>query len=217
MVLLLVPATMSSVQAAEVPAPISKLRIVESPPVPAGELTFVWNASPSANVTEYQLEIFRYDNSSSSDLVYVGADQLSYTVDGLEPSQAVKFVVRALSSDESSEELSKPVSLVANTLGDVNEDGTFRDTIGNTFAYEIAWLATSGITTGYSDGTYRPAQPVLREQMAAFIFRAFGAEMDGDYTGPQFSYFTDVSPSHTFYDEISWMYENGISTRLLQR
>jgi hypothetical protein len=30
-----------------------------------------------------------------------------------------------------------------------------------------------GITTGYSDGTYRPNNTVIRRQMAAFLDRAF--------------------------------------------
>ena len=211
MALLLVPATMSAVHAAVDPAPISNLRVVTNPAAPAGELTVRWNASPTPEVTEYMLEIYTDGPWSSTTVEYVGADEdLTFTITGLDPSQAVKVEVTALTADEEGEGFSTPTSIVANTLGDVNEDGTFLDTIGNTFEYQIAWLATSGITTGYDDGTYRPGQPVLREQMAAFIFRSFGG--DPEYSGPAQSHFTDVSPSDTFYDEISWMFENGIST-----
>ena len=38
----------------------------------------------------------------------------------------------------------------------------------------IEALAASGITTGYSDGTFRPNQAVTRGQMAAFLARALG-------------------------------------------
>lgn len=40
------------------------------------------------------------------------------------------------------------------------------------FATEIAWLAETGITTGWSDGTFRPHEPVARDAMAAIMHRA---------------------------------------------
>lgn len=42
----------------------------------------------------------------------------------------------------------------------------------NPFHTEIAWLAASGITTGYPDGTFHPVEPVNRDAMAAFLHRA---------------------------------------------
>ena len=48
------------------------------------------------------------------------------------------------------------------------------------FFKEIVWLQREGITTGYADGTFRPGQPVLREQMAAFLFRF--SELPGSQT-----------------------------------
>jgi hypothetical protein len=41
----------------------------------------------------------------------------------------------------------------------------------NQFYREITWLAASGVTTGYPDGTYRPLQSVARDAMAAFLNR----------------------------------------------
>lgn len=40
-----------------------------------------------------------------------------------------------------------------------------------TFCGEIAWLAMRGITTGYTDGTFRPLEVVARQAMAAFLYR----------------------------------------------
>lgn len=40
------------------------------------------------------------------------------------------------------------------------------------FAKEILWLSKSGITTGYSDGNFRPGGDVAREAMAAFLYRS---------------------------------------------
>ena len=48
----------------------------------------------------------------------------------------------------------------------------FTDTRPTTQFYkEICWLASTGITTGYPDGTYRPLDPVDRDAMAAFMYR----------------------------------------------
>lgn len=39
------------------------------------------------------------------------------------------------------------------------------------FCAEIAWLARQGITTGYTDGTFRGGQAIQRQAMAAFLHR----------------------------------------------
>ena len=77
------------------------------------------------------------------------------------------------------------------------------------FYREIAWMRASGITTGWADGTYRPDQPVLREQMAAFFYRFKGTPA---YAPPAASPFIDVPDNQVFYKEISWMRAKGIST-----
>lgn len=80
---------------------------------------------------------------------------------------------------------------------------------GMTFYSQINWLADRGVSTGWSDGTYRPYQPVIRESMAAFLYRLAGSPA---YTPPARSPFTDVPTSHFFYKEISWLASAGIST-----
>ncbi|MDZ7734278.1 MAG: S-layer homology domain-containing protein [Acidimicrobiia bacterium] len=42
---------------------------------------------------------------------------------------------------------------------------------GHVFADEIAWMAATGITEGFDDGTFRPGADVLRQAMAAFTHR----------------------------------------------
>ncbi|MCI8849839.1 MAG: S-layer homology domain-containing protein, partial [Oscillibacter sp.] len=37
-----------------------------------------------------------------------------------------------------------------------------------------AWASANGIVNGYSDGTFRPNNPITREQMAAFLYRYAG-------------------------------------------
>ena len=79
------------------------------------------------------------------------------------------------------------------------------------FAPHIAWLAGTGITTGYDNGngtsSFRPSAPVLREQMAAFLYRLAGATDTTTSCG-----LVDVPPGHTFAKEICWLADEGIST-----
>ena len=77
------------------------------------------------------------------------------------------------------------------------------------FYDEIMWLSGTGITTGYSDGSYRPDDEVTREAFAAFMYRLAG---EPRYTPPKRSAFDDVSTRSQFYKEISWVASTGIST-----
>jgi hypothetical protein len=40
-----------------------------------------------------------------------------------------------------------------------------------TFFHEVEWLTDAGVAEGFADGTFRPAQPVTRQAMAAFLHR----------------------------------------------
>ena len=77
------------------------------------------------------------------------------------------------------------------------------------FYRQMIWLQRSGITTGYPDGTFRPSQPVLREQMAAFLHRMEGQP---SFVLPSTSPFLDVPTSHVFYRPMMWLSERGITT-----
>lgn len=59
------------------------------------------------------------------------------------------------------------------------------------YAPYVAHIARLGITSGYPDGTYRPAQPVTRAQMAVFLVRALNLEPVENPAGR----FTDVPPN----------------------
>ncbi|WP_326503925.1 family 43 glycosylhydrolase [Rothia nasimurium] len=50
-------------------------------------------------------------------------------------------------------------------------NGSFTDMSQTRFPGEVAWLKQQGISTGYSDGTYRPLNQVRRDEMAAFMYR----------------------------------------------
>jgi hypothetical protein len=81
------------------------------------------------------------------------------------------------------------------------------------FYKEMAWLASTGISTGWTEAdgiskTYRALQPVNRDAMAAFLYRLAGSP---DYTPPAVSPFADVAASQQFYKEMAWLASTGIS------
>ena len=77
------------------------------------------------------------------------------------------------------------------------------------FYKEIEWMRARGITTGWSDGTFRPNDAVNRDAMAAFFYRFAGSPA---YSAPAVSPFTDVSTGSQFYREIAWLAEQRITT-----
>jgi S-layer homology domain len=75
----------------------------------------------------------------------------------------------------------------------------------------MAWLAVTGVTTGWATPAgpeYRPTSPVNRDAMAAFLYRFAGSPA---YTPPTTSPFVDVATSNLYYKEIAWLRDRGIS------
>ena len=84
-------------------------------------------------------------------------------------------------------------------------------------ANDILWLARYGITTGFKDGTFHGDWNVIRQDMAAFLYRLAGsptfvptpeqaaAFVDVDSTNP------DVNQRTQHYKEILWLAAAGIS------
>lgn len=95
-------------------------------------------------------------------------------------------------------------------------DKTFADVpYTHVFLGPIEWLMSTGITTGYTDPagrTFRPAQPVLREQMAAFLYRYDLQEPCADLGIDEPAIFADVPTSHTFFSAIYLLASLGITT-----
>lgn len=80
---------------------------------------------------------------------------------------------------------------------------------GLAFHDDIMWLAERGVTTGYSDGTFRPLSSVNRDAMAAFLYRYSGSPA---FTAPEDPTFSDVAADNGFYKEIEWLAASGIAT-----
>lgn len=53
-----------------------------------------------------------------------------------------------------------------------SDKSSFKDVKAGKYYYKaVLWAVENGITTGYSDGTFRPAADCLREHIATFIYR----------------------------------------------
>jgi len=85
------------------------------------------------------------------------------------------------------------------------------------FFQEIAWMRARGISTGTAQPTgeplYKPTDPVSRQAMAPFLYRAAGSP---PFTAPTVPSFADVATGHPFFREIEWMRASGISTGTAQ-
>lgn len=81
-------------------------------------------------------------------------------------------------------------------------------------AKEIYWLAASGISTGYLDGTFKPLAPVVRQDMAAFLRRL--AKVMGDPESESWkpqntNAFPDVIAQTDHQEDILWLTEAEVS------
>ena len=89
----------------------------------------------------------------------------------------------------------------------------FPDDGNSTHEDNINTLAAAGVVQGFSDGAYRPSQPVTRAQMASFITRALeliaNVEADGDYF--------DDDDGHDHEPNINGIATYGITTGVVGR
>lgn len=88
----------------------------------------------------------------------------------------------------------------------------FTDVNKNTDHYkDIIWLAENGISAGYPDGSFRPMGTVVRQDMAAFLYRLAGSP---DYTpsAQDKKRFSDVTVNTPHAKEIWWLASESISS-----
>jgi hypothetical protein len=90
------------------------------------------------------------------------------------------------------------------------QDAPFTDVpVDHPFCEEIAALASTGLLTGYSDGTFGPDRPLSRQAIAAILHRASGWPATPNCWR---SWFRDVDSDHPYCGEIAWMAANAITT-----
>lgn len=190
-------------------------KLMASPQAPSDENAPRYNKAGETHIDISALKDIAGKSVNVTDARFLGSTPTpSYKVVGNEvviPAQSASTVRIFYKAGNSSDTAVSYVDAVVTTTAPTPAPTTkFRDVpAGRQFATEINWLATTGITTGYSDGTYRPAATVNRDAMAAFFYRMAGSPA---YTAPKVSPFKDVPTTHQFYKEISWLASKGITT-----
>lgn len=91
---------------------------------------------------------------------------------------------------------------VASVFSDVSSSTAHAD--------DIWWMLDTGISTGFNDGTFRGLDSVARQDMAAFLHRL--ATFTGtDLPQSDISYFPDITPETSHYEDILWLSSTGIT------
>lgn len=164
----------------------------------AGKWAVTFGAAPSKITDKYQW----YRNGAA----IKGATGSSYKTTAADIRQKVTVVVKPYASGWVS---GKGATAATKTV----VSPPFIDVLyGHKFYKEIAWMKSSGTSTGTatkSGPVYQPKSSVSREAMAAFLFRMKAPK---SYKAPARSPFVDVQKGQKFYREIAWMYTSGLST-----
>lgn len=94
---------------------------------------------------------------------------------------------------------------------EVGEDwqSVFSDTKGYWAATYVDYLYTSGITTGYADGTFRPNQNITRAQFAVMLYRYLGLE-ESKYAGVVLPFADNGQIADYAIPAIKALYSEGI-------
>lgn len=93
----------------------------------------------------------------------------------------------------------------------------FRDNpAGSVYATDVRWMQCWGITTGYTDGTYRKTQRISRAESVAFLYRyaremRFEPIIDDELAAEIGSQFWDVEEDHAFFTPITWAAVTSVS------
>ena len=101
--------------------------------------------------------------------------------------QIVTFLWRAAGNPE-------PKSLIS--FADVAADSYY--------AKAVAWAIENGVTNGTGDNTFSPDAVCTKAQAVTLLYRAVGAETEGDNTFP------DVADDAYYHDAVTWAEKNEI-------
>jgi len=178
-------------------APSTTALVIGTPTVPVGSaLSLVVTTTSTPPVGSGLIAI-----RSGDDLVAAGR-----LVDG----RATIALNLPVGNYRLSAEFAGNAAVAPSTSTEVGVSVSFTDYRAGQFFDEVQWAATTGVIAGYLDGTFRPAQSISREAVAAVLYRAAhpGADLPTcTGTAP----FPDVSVKSPFCGAISWLVAEGIT------
>jgi len=88
---------------------------------------------------------------------------------------------------------------------------SFPDVATDYWAYKyVEYAKTQGVVGGYADGTYRPALPVDRGQMAVFVARAMAGGDSGVPAGPALASFPDVPTAFWAFRYVEYLWNHDV-------
>lgn len=148
---------------------------------------------------------------SGSDPLFFTAP-LSYAGGGTTSTSSSTSSSSTSSTSSTSSSTSTSTSSTSSTSTTLPVISPFSDVPTNSPFYgDIVWLVNSGVTGGYSDGTFKPAAPVSRQAMAAFLYR-FAGKPNGESPTCSPAAFVDVPVGAPFCGEIKWLVSAGIAS-----
>ena len=88
---------------------------------------------------------------------------------------------------------------------------TFPDVPADYWAYsQITACVNAHIVAGYLDGTYKPTDPVTRDQMAVYISRALAGGDDKVPAGPTTATFSDVATDYWAFRYVEYAVDQNV-------
>ncbi|MBQ1514891.1 MAG: S-layer homology domain-containing protein, partial [Lachnospiraceae bacterium] len=153
--------------------------------------------------TDYAAEDLEYDDYYSA-FSFRAPDALREQIAGggrYLPGTTVTVTLTGLYNEEGEEVIvTYPVMFFEPLFRDVTDPEQF-------YFDPVYWAADEGITTGWSDNTFRPMNNCNRASVVTFLWR-----MAGRPEPSQMASFTDMTGNTEFDKAISWAAENGITT-----
>ena len=104
------------------------------------------------------------------------------------------------------------VSMLARLEGvESANDAGFADVSNEWYATAVNRAANVGVVNGYEDGTFKPNQPITREQLAAILMNYAAYKGEDVSARADLSSYTD-QPSTWAQEAISWSVAEGLLT-----
>ncbi len=167
-------------------------------PLPASDFSDV-----SSSVSDPYWALWEIEAAYAAGIVKGYSDGTYKPTDPVTRDQMAVYISRALAGGDAQ----VPSGPATATFSDVPTDYW-------AFKY-VEYAVSKAVVKGYSDGTYKPADQVTRDQMAVFIARAIATPTDGadlvNYTPPATPTFPDVATTFWAYKYVEYIAQPTIA------